>query len=99
MILEVVRWDVKPNFTKEFEKAFKDVQTILSGMKGYKSHQIRKCIEKQNRYMLLVKWETLEDHTTGFQKSDEYQVYRNAIHEFFEPTTLLEHYEELKNNL
>lgn len=60
---------------------------------------IQKCIEKQNRYMLLVKWEALEDHTTGFQKSDAYQVYRKAIHRFSEPTTLLEHYEELKNGL
>ena len=63
MILEVAILDVKPNQEQEFEDAFKKAQKIISRMNGYISHQLQKCIEKNNRYLLLVNWETLEDHT------------------------------------
>ena len=34
-------------------------------MKGYISHELRKCMENENQYILLVKWKSLEDHTVG----------------------------------
>jgi heme-degrading monooxygenase HmoA len=98
LTLEVVKWDVKPNQENEFELAFENAQEILSSMNGYKSHQLQKCIEKPNRYILLVEWKTLEDHTIGFRKSDEYQEYRDMIHEYFEPSPLMEHYEMVFEN-
>ena len=63
MILEVAVLDVKPGKSQEFESAFFQAQTIISSMKGYISHQLQKCLEKPNRYIFLVNWETLEDHT------------------------------------
>jgi heme-degrading monooxygenase HmoA len=42
-------------------------------MPGYGSHQIRRCLERRNRYILLVEWATLEDHTVGFRESSGYQ--------------------------
>lgn len=41
--------------------------------KGCVSHQLQKCLEKPNRYTLLVNWQTLEDHTLGFRRSTGYQ--------------------------
>ena len=65
MILEVAVLDVKPQLAQEFVGAFKQAQTIISSMKGYISHELKQCIEKKDRYLLLVNWETLEDHTQG----------------------------------
>mgnify|MGYP000153256952 FL=1 len=41
-------------------------------MKGYISHQLKKCVEQDDKYILLVNWETLEDNEIGFRQSDEY---------------------------
>jgi len=49
-------------------------------------------MEKENRYILLVKWETLEDHTVGFRESDEYQEWKALLHHFYDPFPLVEHY-------
>ena len=54
MILEVAILDVKPDQTTEFEQAFAKAQNIISSMKGYVSHQLQRCIENEQRYMLLV---------------------------------------------
>ena len=92
MILEVAVLDVKPGQSQEFESAFSEAQTIISSMRGYLSHQLQRCIEKPNRYILLVTWETLEDHTQGFRGSAEYQEWRRLLHHFYDPFPEVEHY-------
>ncbi|MDH5178084.1 MAG: antibiotic biosynthesis monooxygenase [Gammaproteobacteria bacterium] len=98
MILEVAILDIKPNHAQEFEKTFAVAQHIISGINGYISHQLQKCIEKNNRYILLVNWEKLEDHTLGFRGSKEYQEWRTLLHHFYEPFPDVEHYESVYTN-
>ncbi|MBT3713803.1 MAG: antibiotic biosynthesis monooxygenase [Anaerolineae bacterium] len=95
MILEVAILDVKPGLEKEFEKAFGKAQKIISSMKGYASHQLQHCLEKENRYILLVNWEKLEDHTEGFRNSDEYQEWKKLLHHFYDPFPTVEHYKSV----
>ena len=92
MILEVAILDVKPELCAEFESAFAKAQSIISSMRGYISHQLQKCAEKENRYLLLVHWEKLEDHTEGFRKSAEYQQWKALLHHFYDPFPTVEHY-------
>lgn len=67
MLLEVAILDVRKGEERNFELAFSLAQKILSSMKGYISHQLKKCIEKLNRYILLVNWQAIENHTVGFR--------------------------------
>jgi heme-degrading monooxygenase HmoA len=92
MILEVATLDVTPGMEEEFERAFALAQKIVEAMRGYISHELRHCIERENRYLLLVKWETLEDHTEGFRGSEEYQQWRTLLHHFYDPFPIVEHY-------
>jgi heme-degrading monooxygenase HmoA len=98
VILEVAILEVKPDQQKEFEAAFGKAQHIISGMKGYISHQLQKCIEKPNRYILLVNWGKLEDHTVGFRESLEYLEWKKLLHHFYEPFPEVEHYEVVYQN-
>ena len=92
MILEVAILEVKAKQEQAFEAAFAEAQLIISGMKGYVSHELQKSIENPSRYILLVNWETLEDHTVGFRKSAEYQEWRKLLHHFYDPFPTVEHY-------
>ncbi|MBD2101762.1 antibiotic biosynthesis monooxygenase [Leptolyngbya sp. FACHB-261] len=93
MILEVAILDVRPNMTAEFEEAFSTAATIISSSPGYISHELQRCLETTNRYILLVRWQTLEAHTVGFRKSSAYQEWRRLLHHFYEPFPTVEHYE------
>ena len=93
MILEVAILDVKPGQAKEFEVAFGKAQSIIASMKGYVSHELQRCIETESRYILLVHWETLVDHTVGFRESTEYQEWKALLHHFYDPFPTVEHYE------
>lgn len=92
MILEVAILDVRPDQLEAFETAFAEAQTIISSMAGYISHQLQHCLEKPNRYILLVNWQTLEHHTEGFRGSPAYQTWRDQLHHFYEPFPEVEHY-------
>ncbi|GJM13796.1 MAG: antibiotic biosynthesis monooxygenase [Pseudohongiella sp.] len=92
MILEVAALDVKPGMEEDFEQAFAKAQKIIAAMPGYISHELRLCVEQKNRYLLLVNWETLEDHTEGFRGSEEYKRWRDLLHHFYDPFPTVEHY-------
>ncbi len=93
MILEVAILDIKLGQSREFETAFSEAQTIISSMKGYIALQLQKCLEMPNRYILLVNWETLEDHTQGFRESAGYQDWKRLLHPFYDPFPEVQHYQ------
>lgn len=95
MILEQAILNVLSGQTDEFELAFKEAQQIISRMPGYINHELQRCIENPDQYLLLVRWETLEDHTVGFRGSDEYQKWKELLHHFYNPFPKVEHYTQL----
>jgi heme-degrading monooxygenase HmoA len=92
MILESAVLDVKPGQAEQFEAAFREAQRIISASPGYVSHELQRCLEKPNRYLLLVRWRRLEDHTEGFRKSEPYQRWKALLHRFYDPFPVVEHY-------
>ena len=100
MILEVaildIKSDVKKDMCDEFEVAFQLASEIIAAIPGYLSHELQKCIEVPNRYILLVRWETLEAHTIGFRESPEYQEWKRLLHHFYDPFPVVEHYYLIK---
>ena len=93
MILEVAHLDVIPSQTAEFEAAFANAQQIISAMPGYISHELQRCLERPSHYVLLVRWQTLKDHTEGFRGSAQYQDWKRLLHHFYDPFPTVEHYE------
>ncbi|MEH2209321.1 antibiotic biosynthesis monooxygenase family protein [Nostoc sp.] len=96
MILEAVILNVKSGLEFDFEATFKKASKIISSMDGYLSHELHKCIEVQGKYLLLVRWETLESHTVGFRNSAEYQEWKKLLHHFYEPFPTVEHFKEIE---
>ncbi|WP_075344336.1 antibiotic biosynthesis monooxygenase family protein [Tenacibaculum agarivorans] len=92
MILEVAVLNIKDGASEQFEKNFEKAESLIISMKGYVSHQLKKSIEELHKYILLVNWETVEDHREGFRKSKEYQEWKALLHHFYEPFPTVEYY-------
>ena len=95
MILEVALLQIKPGEGQKFERAFPQAEKVLVQARGHLSHELRRCIETRDRYLLLVRWETLEAHTAGFRGSPLFQQWRALIGPFFDGTPAVEHYESV----
>jgi heme-degrading monooxygenase HmoA len=98
LILEVALLKVRAGQAQAFESAFASAQPIISAMPGYVSHELRRCIEEPGKYLLLVQWRRLEDHTIGFRQSPQYQDWKRLLHHFYDPFPAVEHFEEVFEN-
>ena len=90
--LEIAILNVLVGCEDEFELAFEQAQKIISRQQGYISHRLERCVEHANRYVLLVEWQTLEDHTEGFHQSADYQQWRALLHHFYQPLPEVLHF-------
>jgi len=95
MILEVAILNIRAGEADAFEKAFKQASPIISSIPGYVSHELQKCVEVPERYILLANWETLEAHTQGFRGAPEYQEWKRLLHHFYDPFPTVEHFERV----
>lgn len=95
MILEVAILDVVPGREAEFQASFAQAQRIIASVPGYISHNLKRCMEKPSRYILLVSWEKLEDHTVGFRGSAEYGQWKALLHHYYDPFPNVEHYADI----
>lgn len=93
MILEAVQLSIKPGQSAEFEAAFRKAQAIISSMPGYRAHELQRCVERADQYLLLVRWDSVAAHEEGFRKSPQYQEWRKLLHHFYDPFPTVLHYE------
>jgi heme-degrading monooxygenase HmoA len=92
MILEVAILNLKAGHEAGFETAFAEAKKIISAAKGFRSLELRRCVETPHRYLLHVQWDTLEDHTVGFRQSDAFGEWRKLLVPFYESLPVVEHY-------
>jgi heme-degrading monooxygenase HmoA len=92
MILESALLEVKPGAEAAFEAAIKAARPLIAATPGFRSIAVRRCLETPNRYLLLVEWEKLEDHTVGFRQSARYEKWRALLHDFYDPFPRVEHF-------
>ena len=94
MVLEAAVLNVIGGEERVFEQAMKTARPLIEMTPGFVSLDLHRCMETRGRYLLLVRWESLEDHTIGFRHSDRYEQWRDLLHHFYEPFPLVEHYGE-----
>jgi len=95
MILEVVVLNIIDGQAPSFEKAFVVAEKIIASADGYIAHELQKCIDVENRYILLVKWQTIEHHMDGFRNSSKYQEWKALLHHFYSSFPTAEHYKNI----
>ncbi len=96
VITEQAVLDIRPGREEDFEAAFATAKPIIAASPGFASVQLLRCIETPHRYLLLVEWETLEDHTDGFRGSARYEEWKRLLHHFYDPFPTVEHYKAVE---
>lgn len=94
MILELADIRIHPGRQAEFEEAAqRGLDTVLSKAHGFSRYEVRRSIESPERYVLLIHWASLEDHTVGFRNSPAYGEWRAIVGPYFAQPPVVEHFE------
>jgi heme-degrading monooxygenase HmoA len=94
MILEHAVFHIKEGEEKNFEAAFPKAIPYISASKGFGGLELRRSVERVATYHLVVRWETVEDHTVGFRESEKFALWRSVIGPFFASPPEVEHFAE-----
>ncbi|WP_404290216.1 antibiotic biosynthesis monooxygenase family protein [Glutamicibacter arilaitensis] len=92
MIVEHAILPVRQGQEAEFEAAFAEARKLIECQPGFANLQLARSIESPAQYLLLVRWESVAAHTEGFRRSPEYQRWKQALHHFYEPFPVVEHF-------
>ena len=92
MILEHAVLQVIPGQEADFEAAFATAKDIIASAGGFRSLRLLRCVEDASRYLLLVEWDTLDDHVDGFRGSAAYEEWRKLLHHYYDPFPTVDHY-------
>jgi heme-degrading monooxygenase HmoA len=92
MVLEHAVLTVCSEQAAAFEEALVKARAVISAAVGFLSLTVRRGIESPDHYLLLIEWESLEDHTVGFRQSDAFVEWRGHIGPFFESPPVVDHY-------
>ena len=94
MIYEVADFRISPDQKDAFEEAIqRGVNTVIANATGFRRHTIKRCIETPGRYLLIIEWETLENHTKDFRESDAFKAWRDIVGSYFSEPPVVEHFE------
>jgi heme-degrading monooxygenase HmoA len=91
-ILERAELPVIAGREAEFERAFAAVRHLPTRIEGFRSLRLVRGIESPSLYVLLIEWDSVEAHEQGFRRSGEYEQWRAALHHFYDPFPVVEHF-------
>lgn len=88
MVYEIAVLPVHQQHVERFKQAFAEVAPLLCRARGYGGHMLAQGIETPERFNLIVRWQSLEDHTPGFEASEDHRLFMLGLEEYFseEPT-------------
>lgn len=93
MVLEIATFDIKKSQTEEFKASCEKAKLVVSQSKGFKGLEFNQCMETPNKFVLMISWETLEDHIVGFRESELFKEWRAILSPYFNSPPIAEHYE------
>jgi quinol monooxygenase YgiN len=93
MILEHADFRIPPGKQNEFDEAIqRGIETVVSKSKGFIGYQVHKGIESPERYLLTIRWETLENHTVDFRGGPLFPQWRAIVGPYFAAPPVVEHF-------
>ncbi|MGJ7040219.1 heme-degrading monooxygenase HmoA [Shinella sp. BE166] len=93
MIYEIAQLSVHRAQIETFRAAFAEVAPLLSRAEGYCGHVLAQGIETPELFHLIVRWQSLEDHTPGFEASEDHRMFMMGLQRYFSEEPKVYHIE------
>ncbi|NKN01610.1 antibiotic biosynthesis monooxygenase family protein [Rhizobium leguminosarum] len=93
MIYEIAVLPVHKEQIEAFRQAFAGVLPLLTRAEGYRGHILAQGIETPEVLNLIVRWRSIEDHTAGFEASEDHEAFMRGIQDYFSDELTVYHVE------
>ena len=97
-VVEHARLQIRRGLQGRFEEAFRQARQFIEISPGFRGLTLSRCLEDPNVYLLMVRWDSVEDHEIGFRNSPGYSQWKAMLHHFYDPFPNVEHYVEVASS-
>jgi heme-degrading monooxygenase HmoA len=96
MVMEIALIPVAAGKESTFESAAsRALDEIFAQARGFVRGEVRRGVERVGTYALLLEWETVEDHTEGFVKSELFDRWVELTEGLIDGDPVVEHWDLL----
>ena len=93
MILEIADIRIHPGQQAAFDEAIqRGLASVIGNAKGFRGFKVNKGVEDPERYILMIYWETLENHTVDFREGPLFPQWRAYVGPFFAVPPVVQHF-------
>lgn len=96
MVLEVTAFHIKPGMKNDFESRFRQASDLLARAPGYVRHELHKCVETDEKYLMMVQWRSIKHRAVFVDQSTHYAEWRALLDPLLDGEPVAEHYVSIR---
>lgn len=96
--MEVIRYIIPPDEHESFEETYKQAGKYLKESEFCLGYQLINGNEEPDNYIVLIRWNSMEEHLNGFRKSADFMPFFNLVKPFLNNIQEMKHYDIVIDN-
>jgi heme-degrading monooxygenase HmoA len=93
MIIEVAILEAKPGTADAMRDGLQRARAVIAQARGYRGSTFHQAIERPERFVLRIAWDSVADHTEGFRQGPRFPAWRAHWAEYLAGSPDVLHYE------
>ncbi|MEU9032856.1 antibiotic biosynthesis monooxygenase family protein [Streptomyces sp. NPDC048383] len=90
--VEYIRYRIAPDDQEAFEQAYARGAEALAAAPECVDYELARCEEEPERYVLRIRWTSIDAHLNGFRKGEHFPAFFSAIRPYVAAIEEMQHY-------
>ena len=95
LVTEIADIIIDPAQSADFEAAVGRAVPLFRSARGCRGMRLERVVEQEGCYLLVIQWDSIEDHMDHFRRSDAFQQWRALAGPYFAEAPRVRHVEPI----
>ena len=91
-MIEYIRYQIAEDAADAFEAAYAAAAVSLAASPHCLEYELARCHEEPRRYILRIRWDSLDGHLQGFRRSAQVREFFGHIRPYVNAIDEMQHY-------
>ncbi|MGW0395103.1 putative quinol monooxygenase [Streptomyces sp. NPDC003042] len=91
--VEYIRYRIALDEQQKFEDAYARAAGALAAAPECVDYELARCEEEKERYVLRIRWTSVDAHLNGFRKGEHFPAFFSAIRPYVTAIEEMQHYQ------
>lgn len=93
-VVEIIRYHLPAEKAEDFLTIYREVSEYLAASPHCRSYQVLRGVEDVSRFIIVIKWDSVEGHEKGFTDSADFPKFITPLRPYLQYIEEMKHYEK-----